>query len=151
MADQNDSTSKHVRKRSRASKKRSGNSQDIEADMDDDEKAMAADLGENSDDEGGDSLKNTILTTQPTCIKGGEMRPYQLEGLNWMIRLVENGINGILADGMYDVFLRYSQCFLFLYLYLSVSIYLSLLAHQTHAHTHTHTHMHTHTNQSCIY
>jgi SNF2 family DNA or RNA helicase len=27
-------------------------------------------------------------------------RPYQLEGLNWMIRLTENGINGILADEM---------------------------------------------------
>ena len=120
LADQAGSTSKHVRKRGRSSKKRSGNSQDIEADMDDDEKAMAADLGENSDDEGGDSLKNTILRTQPTCIKGGEMRPYQLEGLNWMIRLVENGINGILADGMYDVFLRCSPCILFLYLYLSI-------------------------------
>ena len=28
------------------------------------------------------------------------MRPYQLEGLNWMIRLYEHGINGILADEM---------------------------------------------------
>jgi SWI/SNF-related matrix-associated actin-dependent regulator of chromatin subfamily A member 5 len=27
------------------------------------------------------------------------MRDYQLEGLNWMIRLQENGVNGILADG----------------------------------------------------
>jgi SNF2 family DNA or RNA helicase len=27
-------------------------------------------------------------------------RAYQLEGLNWMIRLFENGINGILADEM---------------------------------------------------
>ena len=27
-------------------------------------------------------------------------RQYQLEGLNWMIRLQENGINGILADEM---------------------------------------------------
>ncbi|CAM9986512.1 unnamed protein product, partial [Hapterophycus canaliculatus] len=28
------------------------------------------------------------------------MRHYQLEGLNWMIRLNDNGINGILADEM---------------------------------------------------
>ena len=28
------------------------------------------------------------------------VRSYQLEGLNWMIRLQENGINGILADEM---------------------------------------------------
>ncbi|CAM9610482.1 unnamed protein product, partial [Ascophyllum nodosum] len=42
----------------------------------------------------------TFLTKQPDCIKFGTMRHYQLEGLNWMIRLNENGINGILADEM---------------------------------------------------
>ncbi|KAJ0976197.1 hypothetical protein J5N97_018162 [Dioscorea zingiberensis] len=30
----------------------------------------------------------------------GKMRSYQLAGLNWLIRLYENGINGILADEM---------------------------------------------------
>ncbi|KAH7825258.1 putative chromatin-remodeling complex ATPase chain Iswi [Monocercomonoides exilis] len=39
------------------------------------------------------------LTTQPAGIKG-EMRSYQLEGLNWLIWLYENGIHGILADEM---------------------------------------------------
>lgn len=33
-------------------------------------------------------------------IKAGEMRDYQIRGLNWMISLYENGINGILADEM---------------------------------------------------
>ena len=28
------------------------------------------------------------------------MRDHQLEGLNWMIKLYDNGINGILADEM---------------------------------------------------
>ncbi|OUC48780.1 hypothetical protein D917_01068 [Trichinella nativa] len=28
------------------------------------------------------------------------MRDYQIRGLNWMIALLENGINGILADEM---------------------------------------------------
>jgi SWI/SNF-related matrix-associated actin-dependent regulator of chromatin subfamily A member 5 len=28
------------------------------------------------------------------------MRDYQVRGLNWMINLYENGINGILADEM---------------------------------------------------
>ena len=28
------------------------------------------------------------------------MRKYQLEGLNWLIHLFDNGINGILADEM---------------------------------------------------
>ncbi|KAH9422040.1 SWI/SNF- matrix-associated actin-dependent regulator of chromatin sub A member 5 [Dermatophagoides pteronyssinus] len=36
----------------------------------------------------------------PTYIKNGEMRDYQVRGLNWMISLMENGINGILADEM---------------------------------------------------
>lgn len=36
----------------------------------------------------------------PNYIKGGEMRDYQIRGLNWMISLMENGINGILADEM---------------------------------------------------
>lgn len=33
-------------------------------------------------------------------VKNGEMRDYQIRGLNWMISLYENGINGILADEM---------------------------------------------------
>ncbi|KAJ6796105.1 putative chromatin-remodeling complex ATPase chain isoform X1 [Iris pallida] len=41
----------------------------------------------------------TRLVSQPSCIQG-KMRDYQLAGLNWMIRLYENGINGILADEM---------------------------------------------------
>ena len=36
----------------------------------------------------------------PVDIKNGEMRDYQLRGLNWLISLFENGINGILADEM---------------------------------------------------
>ena len=38
------------------------------------------------------------LTSQPTCIKFGKMREYQIAGLNWMIKLFDSGINGILAD-----------------------------------------------------
>ena len=40
------------------------------------------------------------LTRQPACIQGGEMRNYQLEGLNWLISLYDRKINGILADEM---------------------------------------------------
>ncbi len=39
------------------------------------------------------------LTRQPTTLVG-EMRGYQLEGLNWMINLHDNNISGILADEM---------------------------------------------------
>lgn len=50
-----------------------------------------------------DEHEATFLTAQPTTLGFGKMRPYQLEGLNWMIRLQENGVNGILADGRYFV------------------------------------------------
>ena len=39
------------------------------------------------------------LTEQPSSITG-KMRGYQLEGLNWMIRLYDSGVSGILADEM---------------------------------------------------
>ncbi|XP_071787735.1 SWI/SNF-related matrix-associated actin-dependent regulator of chromatin subfamily A member 5-like isoform X2 [Asterias amurensis] len=51
-----------------------------------------------------ESRKATSVITQfeksPTYIKNGEMRDYQVRGLNWMISLYEHGINGILADEM---------------------------------------------------
>lgn len=41
------------------------------------------------------------------------MRDYQLAGLNWLIRLYENGINGILADEMVcAVPMIYKDCIL---------------------------------------
>jgi SWI/SNF-related matrix-associated actin-dependent regulator of chromatin subfamily A member 5 len=46
-----------------------------------------------------DEHEATYLTVQPSSLMG-KMRQYQLEGLNWMIRLQENGVNGILADEM---------------------------------------------------
>lgn len=36
-------------------------------------------------------------------VKSGKMRDYQVRGLNWLISLYENGINGILADEMVNV------------------------------------------------
>ena len=45
------------------------------------------------------ALVNTRLTVQPGCIKA-KMRDYQLQGLNFLIKLYENGVNGILADEM---------------------------------------------------
>jgi SWI/SNF-related matrix-associated actin-dependent regulator of chromatin subfamily A member 5 len=47
-----------------------------------------------------DEHEATFLTEQPSTIGFGKMREYQLEGLNWMVRLQENGVNGILADEM---------------------------------------------------
>ncbi|KAI9328766.1 SNF2 family N-terminal domain-containing protein [Zopfochytrium polystomum] len=36
----------------------------------------------------------------PPYVTGGKLRDYQLQGLNWLISLHHNGINGILADEM---------------------------------------------------
>jgi SWI/SNF-related matrix-associated actin-dependent regulator of chromatin subfamily A member 5 len=51
-----------------------------------------------------ESRKATSIVTRfdesPSYIEGGEMRDYQVRGLNWMISLYEHGINGILADEM---------------------------------------------------
>jgi SWI/SNF-related matrix-associated actin-dependent regulator of chromatin subfamily A member 5 len=41
-----------------------------------------------------------FLTQQPSSIKFGNLKPYQLEALNWMIHLAGKGLNGILADEM---------------------------------------------------
>uniref|UniRef100_A0A8C5C2N8 SWI/SNF related, matrix associated, actin dependent regulator of chromatin, subfamily a, member 5 n=1 Tax=Gadus morhua TaxID=8049 RepID=A0A8C5C2N8_GADMO len=51
-----------------------------------------------------ESNKTTTVCTRfddsPSYVKGGKMRDYQVRGLNWLISLYENGINGILADEM---------------------------------------------------
>ncbi|RXI07072.1 hypothetical protein DVH24_026208 [Malus domestica] len=64
------------------------------------------------EEEGLAGAGTTQLLTQPSCeriflnlvdfpnFQKGKMRDYQLAGLNWLIRLYENGINGILADEM---------------------------------------------------
>lgn len=41
-----------------------------------------------------------VLCDDVADIVGGKLRDYQIRGLNWMISLYENGINGILADEM---------------------------------------------------
>jgi len=42
----------------------------------------------------------TLFRESPAFIKNGEMRDYQVSGLNWLVSLHENGISGILADEM---------------------------------------------------
>ena len=42
----------------------------------------------------------TVFRDSPGFIQGGQMRDYQVAGLNWLISLHENGISGILADEM---------------------------------------------------
>ncbi|WKY02173.1 hypothetical protein Q1695_015858 [Nippostrongylus brasiliensis] len=41
-----------------------------------------------------------VFDKSPFYIQNGELRDYQVRGLNWLISLQHNGINGILADEM---------------------------------------------------
>ena len=52
------------------------------------------------DEETGGELAGHRLQVQPSIISHGKLREYQLQGLNWLIHLYDNGINGILADEM---------------------------------------------------
>jgi len=52
------------------------------------------------DEETGGEMAGHRLQVQPSIIAHGKMREYQLQGLNWLIHLYDNGINGILADEM---------------------------------------------------
>jgi ATP-dependent DNA helicase len=45
-------------------------------------------------------MQNLRSAKQPDLVTGGLMRTYQLEGLEWLTSLYENGLNGILADEM---------------------------------------------------
>ncbi|KAL9582140.1 MAG: hypothetical protein Q9212_003465 [Teloschistes hypoglaucus] len=42
----------------------------------------------------------TLFRDSPAFVQNGQMRDYQVAGLNWLISLHENGISGILADEM---------------------------------------------------
>ncbi|XVE65684.1 hypothetical protein DITRI_Ditri08aG0019500 [Diplodiscus trichospermus] len=45
------------------------------------------------------SIKENI-SEQPTFLKGGKLREYQMNGLRWLVSLYNNNLNGILADEM---------------------------------------------------
>jgi SNF2 family DNA or RNA helicase len=42
----------------------------------------------------------TIPARQPYLVTGGVLRDYQLTGVEWLVSLYDNGLNGILADEM---------------------------------------------------
>lgn len=44
------------------------------------------------------NAKPSKSARQPELVTGGVLRDYQLAGLEWMVSLYENGLNGILAD-----------------------------------------------------
>lgn len=53
------------------------------------------------DSKGGEvAAASTCDEAQPALFTGGVLRPYQMEGFNWLKLLCENGVNGILGDEM---------------------------------------------------
>ncbi|KAJ8656866.1 hypothetical protein O0I10_007463 [Lichtheimia ornata] len=65
-------------------------------------KAIQADSENTANGAGaeGQSVKPTMSARQPALVTGGVLRDYQLAGVEWLISLWENGLNGILADEM---------------------------------------------------
>ena len=45
-------------------------------------------------------ISGAVVSKQPSTLVGGTLKPYQLEGLQWLLSLWENGLSGILADEM---------------------------------------------------
>ncbi|XP_020090033.1 chromatin structure-remodeling complex protein SYD isoform X2 [Ananas comosus] len=41
-----------------------------------------------------------VINDQPSYLKGGKLREYQMNGLRWLVSLYNNHLNGILADEM---------------------------------------------------
>jgi ATP-dependent helicase STH1/SNF2 len=41
-----------------------------------------------------------VVTTQPAMLSGGDLKDYQMKGLDWLVSLYNNKLNGILADEM---------------------------------------------------
>ncbi|KAK5452418.1 putative ATPase [Exophiala xenobiotica] len=59
-------------------------------------------LAEAAEEYQGEGLgtQELVATEQPSLVTGGQMKKYQLEGLEWMKTLWMNGLSGILADEM---------------------------------------------------
>jgi len=63
--------------------------------QEEDEKILDEELREDEE-----SRATRWITNSPSWIEGGTLRDYQVEGVNWLVNLYQNGINGILADEM---------------------------------------------------
>lgn len=75
--------------------------EDEEIDDESDDKVKTGDLleGQRKYNSAVHSIQEKV-TEQPSMLQGGELRSYQIEGLQWMLSLFNNNLNGILADEM---------------------------------------------------
>ncbi|KAI9021184.1 SNF2 family N-terminal domain-containing protein [Hyaloraphidium curvatum] len=70
---------------------------DVDVDEDDDEEE---EMARNKDYYGVAHKVKEEINAQPEMLQGGELKEYQLKGLQWMVSLYNNRLNGILADEM---------------------------------------------------
>lgn len=73
---------------------------DIQGDAPTVQEALAAAAEDYDAKPEGLGVQQLVATQQPGLVTGGQMRHYQLEGLEWMKTLWMNGLGGILADEM---------------------------------------------------
>ncbi|KAJ5913005.1 hypothetical protein N7504_001888 [Penicillium tannophilum] len=97
-----------VRRQQRNQAERYGEDDEMEDEEEEDEEIANSDVDEAEQDPN----KKTIdyyavahrikeqVTEQPSILVGGSLKEYQLKGLQWMISLYNNNLNGILADEM---------------------------------------------------
>lgn len=78
-------------------KKKAGARRELHTEQEEDDEILKDDADE--------THVTTRLQSQPKCITGS-MREYQMQGLNWLIHLYDNGINGILADEMVRIYIH---------------------------------------------
>ncbi|KAL7004167.1 putative ATPase [Cystobasidiomycetes sp. EMM_F5] len=87
--------------KSNGKKGKAGDVQDSEDEGDQPRQAKEEDEeGEDDDDDDDDDGNEEAKSRQPSLVKGATMKSYQLAGMEWLISLYENGLNGILADEM---------------------------------------------------
>jgi ATP-dependent helicase STH1/SNF2 len=58
--------------------------------------------------------------SQPRMLKGGDLKEYQLTGLQWLVSLYNNNLNGILADGKSFFCLQYKILLIFQIIFVNV-------------------------------
>ena len=96
-----------VKKQQRQAAERYGGEPDVEEDEDEDEDEDESDVDE-EDEEGGKKIDyyavahriKEEVTKQANILVGGSLKEYQVKGLQWMLSLYNNNLNGILADEM---------------------------------------------------
>lgn len=54
--------------------------------------------------------RNFETVSQPRMLKGGDLKEYQMGGLQWLVSLYNNNLNGILADEM-GLGMTHSSCY----------------------------------------